>query len=118
VDCYYPVSSEAFFIIVGVKNVIAFGFSYGAIPWIMAWGFKRAIGCVAGITFGIMLFGLPLYLWKEVEICGSQMETHHVVMGIKDSVLYISHILVPTTSNEQSSLTRISRLDGQKGVGR
>jgi hypothetical protein len=56
--------------------------------------------------------------WKEVEICGSQMETHHVVMGIKDSVLYISHILVPTTSNEQSSLTRISRLDGQKGVGR
>jgi hypothetical protein len=65
VDCYYPVSSEAFFIIVGVKNVIAFGFSYGAIPWIMAWGFKRAIGCVAGITFGIMLFGLPLYLFGK-----------------------------------------------------
>jgi hypothetical protein len=65
VDCYYPVSSEGFFIIVGVKNVIAFGFSYGAIPWILAWGYKKAIGCVAGITFGVFLFGLPLYLFGK-----------------------------------------------------
>ena len=65
VDCYYPVAPEAIFLIVGLKNVISFGFSYAVIPWVTAWGYKRAIGCFAGITFGCLLLALPLYLFGK-----------------------------------------------------
>jgi hypothetical protein len=33
VDCYYPVAEEAIFLIVGLKNIISFGFSYAVDPW-------------------------------------------------------------------------------------
>jgi hypothetical protein len=33
VDCYYPVAEETIFLIVGLKNIISFGFSYAVGPW-------------------------------------------------------------------------------------
>jgi hypothetical protein len=33
VDCYYPVAPEAIQLIVGLRQVIGFGFSYAVTPW-------------------------------------------------------------------------------------
>jgi hypothetical protein len=81
VDCYYPVAEEAIFLIVGLKNIISFGFSYAVDPWqatslpsssrwltglrVEEWGYKRAIGCFAGIMFATLLLGAPLYLFGK-----------------------------------------------------
>jgi hypothetical protein len=80
VDCYYPVAEEAIFLIVGLKNIISFGFSYAVDPWqvsllpssqsltglrVAEWGYKRAIGCFAGIMFATLLLGAPLYLFGK-----------------------------------------------------
>jgi hypothetical protein len=48
----------------------------------MTWGFKRAIGCVAGITFGLYPIGAAIVsFWKALVEIGCQMETRHVVIG-------------------------------------
>ena len=61
VDCSYQVAPEAIFLIIGLKNVIGFGFSYAIIPWITDWGVERVFGTMAGLTFGAVLLGLPLW---------------------------------------------------------
>ena len=40
-DAYFPVAADALLIINGLKNIVAFGFSYGAIPWITSSGFQN-----------------------------------------------------------------------------
>ena len=64
-DCYYPAAPEAISLIVGLKNVIGFGFGYGAAPWIKNQGFKSSLGAMAGITFGSILLGVPLYVFGK-----------------------------------------------------
>jgi hypothetical protein len=65
VDCYYPVTSDAMLLSVGLKNVFAFGFSYAIVPWISAQGYKDAFGTMAGVQFGVVLLGLPLWYWGK-----------------------------------------------------
>jgi hypothetical protein len=73
VDCYYPASAELIFLIIGLKNVFAFGFSYGVIPWISEWGLRRVIGTMAGIMFFLVLWGLPLFIWgKQLRVMSSK----------------------------------------------
>lgn len=64
-DCYYPVSEEAIFLIVALKNVIAFGFSYAIIPWTTSWGIGKVSGVMAGLLFGSILLGFPLYVFGK-----------------------------------------------------
>ena len=61
VDCYYPAAPEAILLIVGLKNVVGFGFSYSVIPWITASGYAHTFGALAGIQCAIVLLGLPLW---------------------------------------------------------
>lgn len=41
-DSYFPVAHEALLVINGLKNVVAFGYSYGVTPWIVSAGFEKA----------------------------------------------------------------------------
>jgi len=65
VDCYYPVSSELLLLVLGLKNVFGFAFSYAIIPWISASGYRGAFGTMAGIQVFIVLWGLPLWYWGK-----------------------------------------------------
>jgi hypothetical protein len=65
VDSHYPVSPEAAFLIVGLKNVIGFGYSYAINRWQAVWGYERAFGCFAGLYFAALLLGVPLYLYGK-----------------------------------------------------
>lgn len=40
-DSYFPVAHEALLMINGLKNVVAFGYSYGVTPWIVRAGFEQ-----------------------------------------------------------------------------
>lgn len=40
-DCYFPLAHEALLVINGLKNVVAFGYSYGVTPWIVRAGFEK-----------------------------------------------------------------------------
>jgi len=66
IDSYYPVAFEALLLVNGLKNMFAFGFSYGVIPWLTRSGFQAAFGEMAGIQTGVMLFAiLPLNLYGK-----------------------------------------------------
>ena len=65
IDAYYPVAFEGLLLINGLKNVFAFGFSYGIIPWIKLDGFRGAFGAMVGIQSGVLLFAVPLYFYGK-----------------------------------------------------
>jgi hypothetical protein len=65
VDCYYPFASELTVLIVGLKNIFGFGFGYAVIPWINRSGVSGFYGALAGIQFGTLLLGLPLWFWGK-----------------------------------------------------
>ena len=68
VDSYYPVSPDLVLLIVGLKNVFGFGFSYAIVPWINSFGYKRLYGTMAGIEYAVILLGLPLwYFGKKIR---------------------------------------------------
>jgi hypothetical protein len=64
-DCYYPLAPDLFLLIIGLKNVFGFGFSYAIIPWITAWGYGGAFGTTSGIFFFAVLLGWPLMHWGK-----------------------------------------------------
>jgi len=80
VDSYFPVAFEALVMVNAVKQLFAFGFSYGIISWVTLDGFDGAFGAMAGIQFAITLLGLVLWYfgkklrhgsggWKVILTC-------------------------------------------------
>jgi len=68
VDSYYLVSPELVLLIVGLKNVFGFAFSYAIVPWLTSWGYKKTFSTMGGIEFAIILMGLPLwYFGKQIR---------------------------------------------------
>ena len=68
VDCYYQVAPDLFLLIIGLKNVFGFGFTYAIIPWINAWGYAGAFGTTSAIFFFVVLLGWPLwYFGKRIR---------------------------------------------------
>lgn len=65
IDSYYPVAFEALLLVNGLKNMFAFGFSYGVIPWLTRSGFQAAFGEMVGIQTGVMLLAIPLFLYGK-----------------------------------------------------
>jgi hypothetical protein len=65
IDCYRPVAFEALLLVNGLKNIFAFGFSYGVIPWVTRSGFKGAFGEMVVVQTGVMLFAVPLFLYGK-----------------------------------------------------
>ncbi|UJO25364.1 hypothetical protein CLAFUW4_14672 [Fulvia fulva] len=62
-DSYLPVNADALTLVVGLKNVVAFGFLYGVVPWVDDVGYVKAFGTQAGIFVLIMLLAIPLVIW-------------------------------------------------------
>jgi len=64
-DAYLPVGYEAILLVNALKQIFAFGFSYGVVPWVTLDGYPGAFGAMAGIQCGLMLLGIPLYLYGK-----------------------------------------------------
>lgn len=62
----------ALVVVVGGKNLVSFGLSYGIIPMIFSMGYLKALMTLLGIFLGIFLLGLPVYFinpkWRKVAI--------------------------------------------------
>jgi hypothetical protein len=65
VDSYFPVAFEALVVVNAVKQLFAFGFSYGIVPWITLDGFTGAFGAMAGIQAAVTLIGLALWYFGK-----------------------------------------------------
>lgn len=59
-DCYLPVNADALELVNGLKNIVAFGFLYGVVPWVTETGYINAFGAQAGIYMLIMLLAVPV----------------------------------------------------------
>jgi hypothetical protein len=40
-DSYFPVAAEALLLVNGLKNIVAFGFTYAAVPWVTQTGYQE-----------------------------------------------------------------------------
>lgn len=60
-DSYYPVAAEALLLVNGFKNVVAFGFLHGIVPWVGESGYEKAFGTLAGLYVAIIGLAIPLY---------------------------------------------------------
>jgi hypothetical protein len=50
--------------VVGTKNIIAFGVSYGLTPMVTRYSYPIAMGILAAVTGGIFLLGIPVYFFN------------------------------------------------------
>ena len=67
-DSYLPVAYEVLVLVNAVKQLFAFGFSYGVVPWVTLNGFGGAFGAMAGIQAALTLLGVPLwYFGKQLR---------------------------------------------------
>lgn len=62
-DSYLPINADALLLVNGLKNVVAFGFLYGVVPWVSEAGYIDAFGTQAGIYVAIMVLAIPLVLF-------------------------------------------------------
>ncbi len=52
----------ALVVVVGTKNIVSFGVTYGLTPMVEKHGYEWAFGVLAGIMAGIFLLGIPVYI--------------------------------------------------------
>jgi hypothetical protein len=50
--------------VVGTKNIIAFGVSYGLSPMVTKYSYPTAMGILAAVTGAIFLLGIPVYFFN------------------------------------------------------
>ena len=62
-DCYLPIAPDALLLINGLKNVVAFGFLYGVVPWVTKAGYVEVFGTQAGVFVAIIALAIPLSLF-------------------------------------------------------
>ncbi|RMZ72263.1 MFS transporter [Pyrenophora seminiperda CCB06] len=61
-DCALPVNSDVLLLVNGLKNIVAWGFLYGVIPWVDSVGYASSFGTMAGIFAGIVGVGAVLLI--------------------------------------------------------
>lgn len=52
--------------VVGTKNIISFGVSYVLSPMVAKYSYPTAMGILAGVTGGIFLLGIPVYIFNPM----------------------------------------------------
>jgi hypothetical protein len=67
-DCALPVNSDALLLVNGLKNIVAFGFLYGVVPWVSEAGYVNAFGTMAGIFVGVVGIGAVLLILFGVQV--------------------------------------------------
>jgi hypothetical protein len=56
-DVALPVNSDALLLVNGLKNIVAFGFLYGIVPWVEEVGYVDCFGTLAGIFVAVTGIG-------------------------------------------------------------
>ncbi|KAK4555268.1 hypothetical protein LTR86_007564 [Recurvomyces mirabilis] len=64
-DCYLPVNADALLLVNGLKNIVAFGFLQGVVPWVTTAGYVSTFGTQAGVYVVILLLAVPLVLFGQ-----------------------------------------------------
>ncbi|RAK98542.1 MFS general substrate transporter [Aspergillus ibericus CBS 121593] len=52
--------------VVGTKNLIGFGVSYGLNPMVARYSYPAAMGILAGVVGGVLLLGVPVYFFNPM----------------------------------------------------
>ncbi|OAA56241.1 Major facilitator superfamily domain, general substrate transporter [Niveomyces insectorum RCEF 264] len=61
-DCLLPVNADALMLVNGSKNIVAFGFLYGIVPWVDKVGYVDCFGAQAGIFVAIIALGAAILI--------------------------------------------------------
>jgi hypothetical protein len=80
-------TGPALVVVVGTKNIISFGVTYGLTPMVTKHGYEWACGVLAGIMAGIMLLGVPVYFWNpkwRKYVAGREAKTMERNMQVGD----------------------------------
>ncbi|KAJ2907049.1 MFS general substrate transporter [Zalerion maritima] len=65
IDSYRPVAGEVTLAVMGFKSLFGFLLSFYTNPWVEKSGYQDAYGAMAGISAGILILFLPLYIWGK-----------------------------------------------------
>ncbi|KAK7970627.1 hypothetical protein PG996_000944 [Apiospora saccharicola] len=71
-DCVLPVNSDALMLVNGLKNIVAFGFLYGIVPWADEAGYINCFGTQSGIFVGFVAIGAVLLVMYGARIRHAQ----------------------------------------------
>lgn len=63
IDAYRPVAGEVTLAVMGFKSLFGFLLSFYTNPWINEAGYQSAYCTMAGISAGVIVLWVPLYLW-------------------------------------------------------
>lgn len=55
---------SALVMVIGVKNIVSFGASYGIVPMVAKYSYLEAFMILFAFFVGIFLFGIPIYFWN------------------------------------------------------
>ncbi|KAK4156164.1 protein HOL1 [Chaetomidium leptoderma] len=61
-DCVLPVNSDALMLVNGSKNIVAFSFLYGVVPWVEEVGYVDCFGTQAGIFVAVIALGMAVLI--------------------------------------------------------
>ncbi|KAK4144428.1 protein HOL1 [Dichotomopilus funicola] len=61
-DCVLPVNSDALMLVNGYKNIAAFAFLYGIVPWVEEVGYVNCFGTQAGIFVAVIGLGMVVLI--------------------------------------------------------
>ncbi|KAF1951685.1 MFS general substrate transporter [Byssothecium circinans] len=67
-DCALPINSDTLLLVNGLKNVVAFGFLYGVVPWVEKVGYVDCFRTMAGIFVGVVGIGAVLLILGGVRV--------------------------------------------------
>ena len=65
VDGYLPWAGEAMVTVNAFKELVAFGMSYGTVPWLLKVGWLHMWGAACGISAALLLTSIPMYIWGK-----------------------------------------------------
>lgn len=63
--------------VVGTKNIIAFGISYGLTPMVAKYSYPAAMGILTAVVGGVFLLGIPVYFFNPAVSGSSSMPLSH-----------------------------------------
>jgi hypothetical protein len=65
VDCHRQHAAEAFAVMNFLKNGFAFGLTFYCNDWIAIQGVRNCFFVIGGITVGLTLTTIPMYIWGK-----------------------------------------------------
>lgn len=83
-ECWPQNPGPALVVVIGTKNVIAFGITFALSPMVQQHGYRWAYGILSGVFVGIFLLGIPVYwgnqYWRK-RMLKVQVKTTSSITG-------------------------------------